>query len=140
MKAIFRRFAVIATLFSITLASGCASAPSRDSGLGRIDTLADSDRWRGEVLSITDEQGHEVYSVFKKGLFQSSVELPAGNYEVTHTCSPENYRYVDMPGQWPFDKWKTRIHLNPGDTFKLGTEGKITLLGIGCGTRFFGPN
>ena len=140
MKAIYRRTTLIATWLSIALASGCASAPSRDSGLGRIDTLADNGPWRGEVLSITDEQGREVYSVFKKRLFQSSVELPAGNYEITHTCSPGNYRYVDMPGQWPFDKWKTKIHLNPGDSYKLGTEGKITLGGIGCETRFFGPD
>lgn len=139
MNALFRRIALTAALLSITVALGCASAPSRDSGLGRIDTLADNGPWRGEVLSITDEQGNEVYSVFKKGRFQSSVELPAGNYEITHTCSPGDARYVDMPGQWPFYKQKTRLHLNPGDSFKLATEGGITLGGIGCGIKFVGP-
>lgn len=139
MTTISGRMILVAILSTFALAAGCQSAPSQDSGLGRIAAVAASGPWRAVVISIADENGTEVYSLFKRKHFQAAVDVPPGVYEITHTCAPSQWSYEDAPGQWPFPKWTTKVRLKAGDSVKLVAESGLTLRGPQCHGAFFVP-
>lgn len=130
--------AVIA-LLAIT---GCQTASALDPSRGRITTEAYTGKhWLAFVIRITDENGTEVYSVFKRSLLQFSTDLPPGVYTITHTCSPSSDpRYEIHPGQWQYPRWSTKLRLNAGDHIKLVAEGGLTLRGVLCEGKFFVPS
>ena len=148
MNRTFYRVVRIAILIPLAIAAGCQTVPSHESGMGKISTdsvigLTNIDNhgpvWHGVVISIKDDSGTEVYSIFKKGPFQYSAELPAGNYEILHTCSPSQADYEKSPAQWRFTKWTTKLRLNSGDLIKFVAEGGLTLSGVMCQGKFFVP-
>ena len=139
MRGIFRRAILVATVVTITVAAGCETAPPRDPSKGSISTVAGNERWRAVVTFITDADGTEVYSFFKRRRSQTLIELPPGLYDITHTCSPAQYRYEDSPGQWRFTKWTTKLRLNAGDSIPFVAQAGITLSGVMCEGKFFVP-
>lgn len=140
MKGISRRAILIATVAMLTITAGCQTAPPMNPNMGSISTVAGNGPWRAVVIFITDADGTEVYSLFKKRRSQSWIEVPPGNYEITHTCSPSQFSYEEAPGQWRFTKWTTQLQLNAGDSIKLVAQSGLTLSGVMCEGKFFVPD
>ncbi len=145
MTKSLERMLAVSALAVTTCVTGCQTAPSKASGVGTITTVAVTPNasggpgWRATVISIKDEAGAEVYTIFKKGAFQVSADFPPGAYEITHTCSLSTYRYDEMPGQWKYAKWSTKLRLNAGDLIKYVAEGALTMSGVVCQGKFFVP-
>lgn len=140
-----RTMFAVSALAITTFVTGCQTAPSKESGVGTITTVtvtpsaSGGPGWRATVISIKDDAGTEVYTIFKKGMFQVSADFPPGVYEITHTCSLSTYRYDEMPGQWQYAKWSTKLRLNAGDLIKYVAEGALTMSGVICQGKFFVP-
>lgn len=139
MKGISRRATLIATMVTLTIAAGCQTAPPRNPSMGSISTVARNGPWRAVVIFITDADGTEMYSLFKRRRSQSWIEVPPGIYEITHTCAPAQFSYEEVPGQWRFTKWTTKLQLSAGDSIKFVAESGITLSGAMCEGKFFVP-
>ena len=140
---------LIAVLMATTVA-GCQTAPSKESGTGKITTVG-SDAGRGVepllravVISITNEEGAEVFNIKKKSLFQEHVVLPAGIYRGTFTCAPMKLTwYEDWPSNskhpWKYPISEMKFQLKSGDFINLTAEVANTLSGPVCRIVFTVP-
>jgi len=116
--------------------TGCAATkPSAASGMLRIEvrhthdmllsTLSAGTKRRpgfyrtALVTRIEDKAGKVVYRYKDRGTFQYSIDLPAGAYQVYHTCYSDHVDYEKNNQNWNRYEWVSAIDTRPGDLYHL---------------------
>ena len=120
-------------LFSFVLVfllAACASVPTKESGVGKIEIRSffqGQQQLSVRVSKIVDVSNTPVFQFENKAFGANAVNLPAGEYTVTFACRQETGAFTTSAGIAQHPEYSEKLHLQSGESLRLGYEYVHTL-------------
>lgn len=124
MITIFFRLGLF--VFTTIFLTSCSSldGPAKDSGLARVKLqwivgTSKYNEMRGNVVSIRDKKGKEIYNIKHRSTFTYTIDIPEGDYSLITTCAPVAYRYENDQNRYKYILSNYNINTKSGDYIRL---------------------